>query len=291
MKKALWGAILCVLVSAALLAQPHGYGTGQKFSISLFGGFSLASTKGTSQYGDMWNGQVAKNIEESADIGYQANNGVFFGAALTFMFNDNLGLQFGGGIFSTGVPNETAASWSYHVGTTITDNSYAFSGRGQLSTVPIFMDFTGKFSSGPVDFNLFAGPTLYLNRTQAKATGMYGDHFWMLVWGWIVEWVDFFPLDMEIPSTSWTGFGFNAGGSVDISLSPRVALSLEARYFFCPEKKFNWGYLSGLYGGLEGNLLSWEIFPDQADWAAENTTPYTVNPSFFYIGGGFKIRI
>ena len=291
MKKALGGAILCVLVSAALLAQPYGHGTGQKFSISLFGGFSLASTKGTSQYSDNWSGFLAKNIEESADISYQANNGVFFGAALTFMFNDNFGLQFGGGIFSTGVPNDTAASWSYHIGTAITENNYVFSGRGQLSTVPIFMDFAGKFSSGLVDFNFFGGPTLYLNRVQADATGLLGDNFWFIGSGILFEFVDFFPLNMEIPPTSWTGFGFNAGGSVDISLSPMVALSLEVRYFFCPEKKFNWEYLSGLYGGLDGNLPSWEIFPDQADWAAENTSPYTVNPSFFYIGGGFKIRI
>jgi opacity protein-like surface antigen len=291
MKKTLWGAILCLLVSAALLAQPYNSRAGQKFSISLFGGLSLASTKGTSQYSDSWNGQIAKNIEESADISYQADNGVFFGTALTFMFNDNLGLQLGGGIFSTGIPNDTAASWSYHVGTTIYDNRYAFSGQGRLRTIPIFMDLTGRFSSGLVDFNLFAGPAMFLNTTQAEATGLYGDNYWAIIYGWLVEWVDFFPLDMEIPSTSWTAFGFNAGGSADISLSPQVALSLEVRYFFCPEKKFNWEYLPGLYGGLEGNLPVFEIFPDEADGAAENTTPCAVNPSFLYIGGGFKIRL
>ena len=78
MRKVLLGLGLCLLVSSVGFSQ---WGGASKFGFKGFLGFSLAQTKGLSQYVDVWNGKVASNIEEYADINYKADNGIAFGGA------------------------------------------------------------------------------------------------------------------------------------------------------------------------------------------------------------------
>ncbi len=291
MRKLLVGLGLCLLATSVGFAQFGGAG---EFSFKVFGGFSLAQTKGLSQYSDLWDGRVVSDIEEFADIDYKANNGIAFGGALAYMFSPNFGLELGGALFSQKIPNDTLAGWGFSFAGSSYGEEYEFSGEGKMTVVPIFLNLVGRFSSGMMDFNLSGGPTLYLNSAEATATGLFGDNYWWVEtywWGTVTyETLDFFPIAMEVPSTSWTGFGFNVGGSVDFNLSPMMALFLDVRYFFCPKRDLGWTYLSGYYDGMWENLYDWEIYADQADYAADLTTPFQVNPSFFSISGGFKIR-
>jgi hypothetical protein len=292
MKKVLLGLSLCLLALSAGFSQ---WGGASEFGFKGFVGFSLAQTKGLSQYSDIWNGKVVSNIEEYADINYKGQNGVDFGGVLSTMFTQNFGLEIGGAFFSQNIPNDTAAQWAFSYAGHDYGEEYAFSGDGKLTTIPIFLNLVGRFSSGLMDFNISGGPTLYLNKAEATATGLYGDNLWwtdVYWWGTVTsEFIDFFPLAMEISPTNWTGFGFNAGGSVDFNVSPTMALCLEIRYFFCPPKDLSWDYIPAVYDGLWGNLVDWDIYQYQADYAGENTTPYKVNPSFFFFSGGIKIRL
>jgi opacity protein-like surface antigen len=291
MRKVLLGLGLCLLASSAGLGQ---WGGVSEFGFKGFLGFSLAQTKGVSQYGDIWNGKIESNIEEYADINYKADNGIAFGGALSYMFTPNFGLELGGALFSQNVPNDTSAQWAFSSAGTDYGEQYEFSGEGKLTTLPIFINLVGRFSRGLMDFNISGGPALYLNTAEATATGLYGDHLWWLTVYWwgteTTELIDFFPLAMEIPSTRWTGFGFNAGGSVDFNVSPTMALFLEIRYFFSPPKNLSWRYIPGIYDGKRGKLPDWDIYPFQADYAGEITTPYKANPSFFLFSAGIKIR-
>ena len=291
MRKVLAGLGLCLLASSFGFGQ---WGSVSEFSFKGFLGFSLAQTKGLSQYGDIWDGKLASNIEEYADIHYKADNGIAFGGTLSCIFTPRFGLEVGGAFFSQNVPNDTAAQWAFSYGGLDYGEQYSFSGEGKLTTIPIFINAMGRFSSGLMDFNISGGPTLYLNRAEATATGLYGDHQWWVTvywWGTVTsELIDFFPLAMEIRPTNWTGFGFNAGGSVDFNVAPTLALFLEIRYFFCPPKNLSWNYIPAIYDGLRGKLPDWEIFSFQADYVGENTTAFKLNPSFFFFSAGIKVR-
>ena len=289
MKKLILIMTALVVLTSAGLAQA-GYGGGGEFSLTLFGSYGLSQAKDTSGYADNWSGTYWQNISEYADISYKADNGIFFGGAFTYMFGPNFGLQIGGGYFGRNIPNDTASGWEARWNPTSTwySNSYDHSGTGTLSTIPIWLDFVGRFSSGMMDINISAGPTLFLNKAEATATGIYGNVYTFTIWPFTYSFLDFLPVAMEIPSTSWTGFGANFGLSIDFNLSPAMAFFLDARYFLCGPKELDWQYIAGYYDGQEGLLLDWH-FTD-TDYAAGLTTTYKLNPSFFVFGGGLKIR-
>ncbi len=296
MKKYLALAAAFFVLSSTAFGQ-FGYGQESKMSFGLFGGFALSQAKGTSSYADTWDSAIWRNISEYADIDYQAKNGVFFGGTFTYFFGPSFGIQVGGGMFGRNMPTETAAGWQAYGSGTWYSNEHAFSGGGKLSTIPLFLNFVGHFSAGMMDINLSAGPTLFLNKAEADATGLYGqsNSFWIYITGigWVqFDLLDFLPVAMEVPSTSWTGFGANIGLSVDFNISPQFAVFLDARYFLCGSKDLDWEYIPGIYDGLEGTLSDWEFDQADVDYLVENelTTPLKINPSFFAVSGGVKIR-
>jgi hypothetical protein len=295
MKKALGIVAALALLTSAASAQ-FGYGGQGKFSLSLFGGFGLSQAKGLSTYADNWDGQIFYDIYEYADIDYQTKNGAFFGGAFTFMFGPNFGLQLGGGMFGRNMNTDILTGWEAYAGGTQYYDEYAFAGGGKLSSIPLFLNFVGRFSAGMMDINVSAGPTLFLNKVEADATGIFGQNYWIRFvywWGSITyEWLDFLPVAMQVPSTSWSGFGANFGLGIDFNISPMMAVFLDVRYFLCGSKEFAWEYIPGYYDGLGGNFTDWEFSQSEVDYLVENelTTPLKINPSFFAISGGFKVR-
>jgi len=291
MKKALGIAAALALLTSAALGQ-FGYDRENKFRFSLYGGFGLSRSAGVSSYVDTWDALVHKDISEYADIDYRAENGVSFGGAFTYMLDRNLGLQFGGGVFGRDMPNDIVSGWEAFVGGARIADEYAFTGGGRLSSVPLFLNLVGRFSFGMIDLNLSAGPAVFLNKAEADATGIYGDSFWIQILGTLYEWIDFLPVAMEIPPTSWTGWGANFGLGIDLNFSPAFAFFLEGRCFLCGSKDLDWEYLTGYYNGLRGVLPDWEFGQSQADYLIENelTAPLRINPSFFVISAGFTLR-
>jgi len=188
------------------------------------------------------------------------------------------------------------SGWEAYAGGTQYYDEYGFAGGGKLSSIPLFLNFVGRFPAGPMDVTVSAGPTLFLNKVEADATGIFGQNFWLRFtywWGSITyEWLDFLPIAMEVPSTSWSGFGANFGLGIDFNISPMMAIFLDARYFLCGSKELPWDYITGNYDGLVGNFTDWEFSQGEVDYLVENelTTPLKINPSFFAISGGFKLR-
>ncbi|OGD25848.1 MAG: hypothetical protein A2Y56_08160 [Candidatus Aminicenantes bacterium RBG_13_63_10] len=291
--------VLGVLAFLALTASaPLGYGREKTFFFSVFGSLGFSLAEGTSRYADNWDGAEWRNIREHADISYRAGNGAFFGGAFTFMFNRNFGVQLGGGVFGRNMPNDIVSGWEANLGAVRYDDEYAFTGAGKLSSVPVFLNIVGRHSTGRMDISLSAGPTLFLSKAEAEATGIYGQSF---SWsqnvppaGWILyEELDFLPVAMNVPPTFWAGLGANIGLGIDFNLSPKCAVFMEARYFLCGSRELDWEYLSGIYDGSRGIFNDWAVAADDIDYLMENklTTPLKVNPSFFAIGAGFKVRI
>ncbi|MBN2199275.1 MAG: hypothetical protein JW747_05435 [Candidatus Aminicenantes bacterium] len=291
MKKALGIAAALVLLNSAAIAQ-FGYRADDRFSFSFYGGFGLSRAEGVSSYADTWDAYVHKNISEYADIAYQAEDGIAFGGAFTLLFDRNIGLEFGGALFGRTMPTEIVSGWEVFADSTRYADTYAFSGGGRLSSVPLFLNFVVRYPSGIMDLHLSAGPALFLNTAKADATGIYGDSYWYQVLWIIYEWIDFLPVAMEIPSTSWIGVGGNFGLGIDLNFSPMFAFFLEARAFLCGSKNLEWEYITGHYDGLRGIFSDWEFGQSQVDYLIENslTSPLKINPSFFFVSAGIKLR-
>jgi opacity protein-like surface antigen len=288
MRKSLLVLCALLLLSAAVFAQYDD----KKIEFSLTGGFAMASLAATSQYADTWDYFLLDPVNESTTITMANKNSFTLGASFAYFFTPNFGVQIGGAYFGAkpAITSDWAIDWRWTTtGITYNDSGSWAATQGNLSTIPIYLNLIGKYKTGSFDIFASAGPTLYINSFDGTARSIYGGAF---VW-WIFEWIDWFDVALDIPKTSWTSFGFNAGGGFDLYISPSIALTVDARYFFCPKKDLFWHWGAGAYEGFNGNFnrtFTDIFFNDPSDpiSAANLTTALKVNPSFFSIGGGFK---
>jgi hypothetical protein len=72
--------------------------------------------------------------------------------------------------------------------------------------------------------------------------------------------IDALPVRLTIPNTSWTAVGADIGASLNVRLADAVGLRAEARYFYCPPKRFTWTPAIGTYDGLFGDAIRQEPF-------------------------------
>jgi hypothetical protein len=72
-------------------------------------------------------------------------------------------------------------------------------------------------------------------------------------------------------------------------MTPTIALTIDARYFFCGAKELDWEWQGGTYSGFNEVFIDWEY--DDADFknAEDATTALKIKPSFFSIRAGIKI--
>jgi opacity protein-like surface antigen len=292
MKKLIIALATLLLFSLSAFAQ---YGSFPRFEFNVMGGYGLAQFKGDSVYSDTWSHQLLSSVTEDTTISMKANNSVFFMGGFSFFFHPNLGIQIGGGYFSSKIPNDASFAFNWSATTGSSDNqSAAWSGDGKMSTVPLFLNLIGKFRMDMVDIFVTAGPTLYLNSFESNSFVGFGDTYYYSVYSYPYlyefQWVDAFQIPVSVPKTTWTAFGANFGLGLDFKVGPGVAITLEGRYFLVPKKSLVWEWTPGTYDSIfYGNFVGWEYSATDFATYQNKMTTADVNPSFISAAIGIRL--
>jgi opacity protein-like surface antigen len=262
-----------------------------RFEVNIAGGYGLAQYKGTSTYHDEWSYQYLDYVRETTDLSMKAQNAFALSAGFSYFFTPMIGIQLGGGFFSSKVPIDGSFSFTHKwtTGSTVYDNSKTWGGDGKLSTIPLYLNLVGKFRTKIVDISLSAGPTMYFNSYEANSFIGFGDTLYFVIYPYAYQYVDAFQIPVEIPKTSWTSFGGNFGIGFDFKVSQTIAIVLEGRYFLMPKKSLNWEWVPGTYNGIiYEQFENWEYTAEDLQLYQEKTTPADVKPSFFSLSLGVK---
>jgi opacity protein-like surface antigen len=262
-----------------------------RFEVNVAGGYGLAQYKGTSTYHDEWSYQYLDYVRETTDLSMKAQNAFALSAGFSYFFTPMIGIQLGGGFFSSKVPIDGSFSFTHKwtTGSTVYDNSKTWGGDGKLSTIPLYLNLVGKFRTKIVDISLSAGPTMYFNSYEANSFIGFGDTLYFVIYPYAYQYVDAFQIPVEIPKTSWTSFGGNFGIGFDFKVSQTIAIVLEGRYFLMPKKSLNWEWVPGTYNGIiYEQFENWEYTAEDLQPYQEKTTPADVKPSFFSLSLGVK---
>ena len=285
MRKSLLVFCALLLFSAALFAQYDE----KKIEFSLTGGYALGNLAATSAYSNTWSYYYIQSMNANTAITLANKNSFTLGANFSYFFTPNVGIQVGGAYFAP--TGDITSDWNftfnwYGYSSTSDNGSFAMT-QGKLTSIPIYLNLIAKYRMDPIEIFASAGPTIFFNSFEATASSIFPESIYQAYWwGWH-QWVDFFEIPIAIQKTNWTGFGFNVGGGFDIKFSPSVALTVEARYFYCAPKELSWTWTTGTYSSFEYGYFSNFNY---SDFSTEEglTTTLKVNPSFFSFSGGFK---
>jgi opacity protein-like surface antigen len=289
---------ITALLAIVMFLSFSGFGQQQqpwtRLEFNISGGYGLAQFKGDSMYSDEWSYRYLDYVTEDTTLSMKADNAIFFGGGFSYFFTPVLGVQLGGGFFSSnvGINGNFDFSHKWTTSSTVYDHNLTWEGDGKLRTIPLYLNIVGKFRMNLLDLYVSAGPTIYFNSFEANSYVGFGDTIYFLIWPYYYQYVDAFQIPVEIPKTSWTSFGGNIGAGFDFKVSPQIAIVVEGRYFIVPQKSLNWEWIPGTY-----TSVIYEQFEDW-DYSADDLAPYEetmttadVKPSFFCFSVGIRIGL
>jgi opacity protein-like surface antigen len=288
---ALIAAVWCVTAAAAAGASPLW----NRFEIGLFGGYGRSRAGGTSTF-----------LRESATAFYtrlSASDAITFDSAaashvgmscayyLTQAFGIQVGFGYlksamtGGSVFRLEAFRDAPAS-----------RQVTWGGSGEITAVPLFLNLTARSRGEAVRARVSGGFALFLNAFMAGLpAGIEAvEPVWKTGPGTppvqilADEKLDILQVPISIADTTWTAVGANLGVGLDIAIAKNVALSIEARYYFCPAKTFAWDWTPGVYNGLDGRIAGWNFTADAARAAGQKTSSLRIDPSFFQVSAGVR---
>lgn len=286
---------LAGLVLAVLFASLPALADGRGFELGLLGGYGLARASVSSAYSAEWIAYELESLRADTRISAKSGNALDLGISLAYFFMPNLGLQVSGGYFDPELATNADFLFQWKLkGQPAVEDSRAWPGSGRLRTSPLSLDVVGRFSLGPVALSASGGATLFLNSFDASSFAGLGASFVDLWWVWIDQYVDAFQIPLRIERTSWSALGGNLGLSLDVRIAGPMSLTLDGRYFLCPSKDFAWTWRAGTYTGLnnpQGYFSEWEFSDSDLAESQAATTRLRINPSFWAVTAGLKIRI
>ncbi len=262
-----------------------------RFDITLYGGYGLTSLKGMSDYGDTWSSGLLKTVTESTAVDAKSKAGIFFGGALAFYFTPNIGvgLNFG---YIKGKVDTTAASdfnWTWTENSSYNRQQDYVGTDNYIQSMPLSLNLIARFGTERFQGFVQAGPTMFLNKVWLDSGFLYGVTQTISPW----QYVDALTVPIEL-NESWSGIGADFGAGFTFWFTPSIGLTLDARYFFCPKKTFDWSFITGQYNGTFFDAITnIDFSQDDVDYIFENSlfTPIDINPSFLQFGIGLKIRL
>ncbi len=294
MKKFVFLSALVLVLATAGLAQNL-----PRFELSLYGGYGIKNVNTGSEYYDAWTGSYyyLDSIGSESYFAATSKGGLNFGGGLAFYFHPNIGIGFNFGYFKTAVTSVTDSnmwwSWTstsstYYAYDDILDDPLTFTGMDNyFQTIPLSLNFIGRFGTERFQGYFSAGPTLYMNKLFVESEIAYS----LLGGNWGYFAVDVIMVPTEIRE-SWQSFGADFGAGFTFWLAPSFGIFFDGRYYLSGKKVFDWAYYEDTYDGLFGNF----IYPfDSADidylYENELITGVEINPSFLQLAFGFKIRL
>jgi len=274
----------------------------KKFELSLYGGYALTQVDGQSNYTGTWGYKLLRTITQTTNITGKSPGAGSIGASFAYFFTPNFGVQLSGEFLLKGnIPMKSHFNFDYTWYTGASYNETAdWKGTGGLNSIPLSLDLVGRFGGGTIGGSVSAGATLFMNSFEADSAIGWGvtQYSWYWIWYpyYYYEWqaVDAVRIPAVIDKTSWTAFGGNFGASLTFKMSDKIGLFLDGRYFLCPAKEFDWGFVLGTYDGIfYDTITDVEFGQDDVDYLAEGNKvkPFKVNPSFFRIAAGIKFYL
>jgi len=263
-----------------------------RFEFDMAGGYGMTQFEGSSTYAREWGFKYIESVKDYDNYSLKAENGFSFRAGFSYFFTPMFGLQVGGGSFSSNLPGNGSFNfqlWWINASEPYEDGGI-FSGGGKLSSIPLYLNLVGKLRTRIVDFTLTAGPTVYFNRLRAGSSigfsQLWYKEEWMMGYHFEYIGVEFYIIPEQIPETSWTAFGGNAGIGIDLKVLPQVSIGVEGRYFLVPDKNLSWEWTPGSYRDIWGTSRVYTA-AELAEFQVLQT-PIKVKPSFFSLSVVFK---
>jgi len=264
-----------------------------RFEIDLRGGYGMTQFEGSSTYSRQWGFKYIESVTEYDNILMKAEDGFSLGAGFSYFFTPGLGLQLGGGSFSSNLPGDGLfnTQWKWKGDPETYQDGGTWRGGGQRHSIPLYLNLVVKLRTRVVDLSLSVGPTVYFNRLRASSSIGFSDLFYEEEWfrGFHFEYigVENYIIPERIGEANWTSFGGNAGIGIDFKVLPQVSVGLEGRYFLVPNKSLSWEWTPGSYFLLGGASSTEYTAADLAEFESLQT-PIEVKPSFFSLSVVFK---
>jgi hypothetical protein len=296
-------AILFFTLTAAVTAAPvvADDARGNKFELYLFGSFAFSHITGSTLYSASWSANYLSAVNEQTIITMYPDLGLAAGASLSYFFSPSFWVQLRAGILTARVGNTSVFNyhWTWSSGES-GSLEQGFDRLGRITTLPLSLNLAARTGTGKIQGAFSGGLTLFRNTFRADTIFGYGttkiepvfvDPNWVLT-----QYVDALPVGLRIPATSWTAVGADLGAALNLMVNDRLAIRLEARYFYCPTKTLAWNFVYGNYDGIFYPDIKGQPFgaAEAADLARSGKTfMLPVNPSYvegsigvvFYLGG------
>ena len=282
-------ALLAAILIVPAVAEERG------FELGLFGGLGFSRASAGSAFSSEWSYLALESLRADTTISAKPSSRFALGASLAWFFLPSLGLELSGRSFDPEVATTSDFIFNYKLaGQPAVSESHSWAGAGRLSTTAIDFDLVARHDFGPVRLSLSAGPTLFFHSFNASGFAGLGASYVVVWYVFIDQFADSFQIPVRIEETSWTAVGGNAALSAEVKLAGPVSLAVSARYSFSPSKELSWRWQAGTYTGLDnpnGYFSDWEFRDADLAPFQSATTTLRVNPSFFAVTAGLKLRL
>jgi len=287
--------VAAVLAAALFLTAPPARAEGDRKSrldLALYGGFALSRITGSTLYEAGWSANYLSVVDEQTYIAMYPGPGLAAGASLTLYFTGGVGLQILAGAMHGPVDNTSTFNfhWTWTSGADQEMNR-EWDRTGSVTSLPLSINLAARFGSGKVEGVVSGGVSFFRNTFRSESLFGYGvTTFDSSVDDQnnttVTQYVDALPVPLRIPATSWTAIGADLGAGLNVAVNEKLALLIEARYFYCPAKTLTWNLVYGSYNGIFSTAVTGQPFgaAEAADLALlGNKFELAVNPSFFQV--------
>jgi hypothetical protein len=287
--------LLLLSLLSMIIGLPAETTADRSTEISLFGGYGLIQVDGTSIHQDVWNYYQISNVRERTNIQARSKNAPLVGAEVVRYFGPHLG--FGAFFSSWRTDIDLKADFDFQYSWTsgggdARSASWANSGSlvGGLLALNAFYRF--GFGGGRFQGHISAGPVFYslamtLRSHFGGGVANYGET--------VDQHIDALKIPIEIVDKSWLTLGLNLGVGFDCMFTPSLGLTVEARYFLCPEASLGWTILPGRYDGIfyDNEIRGFELTAEGIRYVLDNNrlSAMTVKPSSLQLLVGLKLKI
>jgi opacity protein-like surface antigen len=295
-------ALATVLATMAILAPRPALAESDKagkLELGLLGGFAFSRITGSTLYEAGWSDNSLSLVNERTSITMYPGIGFSAGAYLTYYVGRTFGLQLMAGAMHAAADSTSIFNlhWTWVSGKS-EEMEQGWDRLGSVTTLPLSLNLAARIGSGKVEGSFSGGLTLFRNTFKADSLFGFGvtriDSAIVDQNTVVTQFIDGLDVKLRIPSTSWTAFGVNLGGGLNMAVNEGLSLKLEARYYFCPEKTLTWEFIYGSYNGIFFGDIKDRPFgaAEAADLARSNNKfELPVNPSFFQVSLGVVFHL
>ncbi len=284
----LLGIVLLVFCfTASLSAQIQKPSTPFTIEVGLnFGPTVVNSIEESTYYEGPWDSDWFWDVAESGMIVPELSRPLCFGGNISLITRMGIGVQFALDYHS----NSDITGLSSYLGTGI-DLSIGGFGyttdwdiTGMAKLMVLSLNVLYKYQGGVFNPWFAAGGSYYSGSLEMDSVSGFGFSY--------NTWFDYIGMLEEVEE-DLSEIGFNVGVGADISFTPNIAFTVEARYFIFKKYELLWTADAGgeheIYGYHSGAIT---FSSSYVDWINDHMddliTPFEFNPTFLKLAVGFK---